>query len=156
MYCSDMNKRPLLRRRAASSSKETEQPMVFSLLHAARALEQRLDDALAALELSTSKYGVLMQLVQAGSALAPSELAARLSCVRSNMTQLVDRLEGDGLVRRVDHPSDRRIVRIELTKLGRSRQAAGALEVQKIEKQFAGKLPPGGRFLVKRALEALE
>ncbi|MFN2397138.1 MAG: MarR family winged helix-turn-helix transcriptional regulator [Gemmatimonadaceae bacterium] len=150
-----MNK-PSLRRRISKPSEDARQPMLFTLLHAARALEQRLDAALAAVELSTPKYGVLTQLVQAGTPLAPSELAARLSCVRSNMTQLVDRLEADGLVRRASDQDDRRIVRVELTTLGRSRQAAGAVAVEKLEKNFARSLPPGGRFLVERALAAME
>ena len=73
-----------------------------------------------------AKYSALKQLAAADEPLSLSELAARLVCVRSNISQLVDRLEADGLVRRVEDPRDRRCVRAALTDLGRERQAAGA------------------------------
>ena len=75
------------------------------------------------------KYSVLSELVTAGQALSLSELASRLSCVRSNMTQLVDRLESDGLVKRVSDPHDRRAVKAAITDEGRSRCEAGSLEL---------------------------
>lgn len=96
-----------------------------SILHAARVIEERTEAALATAGLSMAKQSALAKLVEAGEPLTLSDLAARLSCVRSNMTQLIDRLEADGLVRRVDDPSDRRVVRAELTPLGRRRQAEG-------------------------------
>lgn len=102
-----------------------------------------------------SKLGVLTQLVDAGTPLALSELAARLSCVRSNMTQLVDRLESDGLVRRVDDPADRRSVLAAVTDLGEARQAAGAGELAKVREEFTATLPAGDRAALTRALAAL-
>src|SRR5476649_2572728 len=92
-------------------SPESTDPTIFSLLHAAHALEDKLEATLAKVGLSGPKYSVLSELVSSGEALSLSELAARLSCVRSNMTQLVDRLEADQLVRRVDDPTDRRAVK---------------------------------------------
>lgn len=95
--------------------------LASALARVARCLEDRLDAALAEVGLSAAKLGVLTQLVEAGSPLPLGELAARMRCVRSNVTQLVDRMEVDGLVRRVDDPADRRTVRAELTRLGRER-----------------------------------
>src|SRR5690348_4693457 len=66
---------------------------IFSVIHAAHALEDKLDEALEKAQLSMPKYSVLNELVSSGQALSLGELASRLSCVRSNMTQLVDRLE---------------------------------------------------------------
>jgi DNA-binding MarR family transcriptional regulator len=109
-------------------------------LQAAHAIERRLDEALDAVELSVPKYSALTKLVQAGEPLALSELAARLTCVRSNITQLVDRLEADGLVRRVEDPRDRRSVRAALTPLGEERQAAGAELMEKFHEEVAEKL----------------
>src|SRR4051812_41696848 len=114
-YSSGMNKSTMSDFTSASSapaqetsgSAPADQP-IFSLIGAAHALEDRLEDALGSVGLSSAKYAVLNELVGAGQPLALSELASRLSCVRSNMTQLVDRLEGDGLVQRVQCPSDRR------------------------------------------------
>ena len=115
---------------------------MWSLIHAARAIEHRMEAALEIVELSSPKFAVLTILVDADDALTLSELAARSSCVRSNMTQLIDRLEADGLVRRVDDPHDRRSVRAELTVLGRERQAAGATQMDAVREQFADLLPP--------------
>jgi len=114
---------------------------MWSLIHAARAIEHRMEAALEVVELSSPKFAVLTILVDADEALTLSELAAKSSCVRSNMTQLIDRLEADGLVRRVDDPHDRRSVRAELTPLVRERQQAGARQMETVRDQFADLLP---------------
>jgi DNA-binding MarR family transcriptional regulator len=114
---------------------------MWSLIHAARAIEHRMESALDVVELSSPKFAVLTILVEADTPLTLSELAAKSSCVRSNMTQLIDRLEADGLVRRVDDPHDRRSVRAELTPLGRERQTAGARQMNTVREQFADLLP---------------
>ena len=94
-------------------------PVFWRVLHAAHELESRLEAALAKVELSMAKAGLLRILADAGGAMALSELAEHSKCVRSNITQLVDRLETDGLVRRVADASDRRIRRAALTPAGR-------------------------------------
>jgi DNA-binding MarR family transcriptional regulator len=129
--------------------------VMFSLLQAAHALEARMEDALAGVGLSSAKYSVLGKLAQAGEPLALSDLAAQVSCVRSNMTQLVDRLEAEGLVRRVDDSEDRRIVRAALTQLGKEKAAAGAEQVNRIQSQVAAALTKGDRAALERALVAL-
>jgi DNA-binding MarR family transcriptional regulator len=130
--------------------------VMFSLLEAAHALEARLEQALASVGLSSAKYTVLAKLATAGEPLALSELAAQVCCVRSNMTQLVDRLEAEGLVRRVDDPGDRRMVRAALTKLGQEKAAAGAEQMDQIRSQVAAVLPKGDRAVLERALSALK
>jgi DNA-binding MarR family transcriptional regulator len=130
--------------------------VMFSLLEAAHALEARVEEALAGVGLSSAKYTVLAKLAQAGEPLALSELAAQVSCVRSNMTQLIDRLEAEGLVRRVDDPEDRRMVRAALTKLGEEREAAGAEQMDRIQSQVAAVLAKGDRAVLERALSALK
>jgi DNA-binding MarR family transcriptional regulator len=79
-----------------------------------------------------------------------------MTCVRSNITQLVDRLEADGLVRRVDHPSDRRGVMAAPTPLGVERQAAGAKLVDEVKRQFAKTLSGIDRRELARALSAIK
>ena len=79
-------------------------PVSAALIEAARTLESRLEAALAPLQLSLAKFGVLRCLVHEQRPLPLSAIAQRQKCVRSNMTQLTDRLEADGLVRRVDDP----------------------------------------------------
>lgn len=92
--------------------------LVLSLVGIAHEIEDRLEAALDGLGLSLAKVGVLRNLADAGTPLSLSELAERSSCVRSNITQLVDRLEADQLVRRVKDPNDRRGIKAELTPAG--------------------------------------
>jgi DNA-binding MarR family transcriptional regulator len=139
----------------ASSVNAEQDTTIFSLLHAAHVLEDRVEAALEAVGLSLPKYSVLHELVASGKSLSLSELATRLSCVRSNMTQLVDRLEADGVVRRIDDPADRRAVKAEITEAGRERQAAGAAEIAKLHESFATNVSPSDRSAIDRMLSAL-
>ena len=92
---------------------------LFRVLGAAREIQSRLEAELDSIGLSPAKAGVLKALTKAGEPMPLSELAACNKCVRSNVTQLVDRLEADGLVRRISDPEDRRVTRAELTTEGR-------------------------------------
>ncbi len=129
---------------------------MFSLLEAAHALEGRLEEALAPIGLSMAKQGVLSQLVQAREPLMLSELAAGHQCVRSNMTQLVDRLEAEGLLVRTDDPKDRRVVRAALTPLGADRQAAGAEQIARVQAKFLASLTKSDREALERVLSGLK
>ena len=140
---------------APAPAKATDTVML-SLLHAARVLEDRIEASLEAVGLSWPKLSVLTQLVKAREPMTLSDLAAGLACVRSNMTQLVDRLEADGLVKRVADPADRRIVRAELTSTGRDRQAAGAERIEAIQTEFAGSLSVADRTVFARVLAGLK
>jgi len=126
----------------------------FALLHAAQAVGDKLESALNELGLSMAKQSALTKLAEAGEPLTLSELAARLSCVRSNITQLVDRLEADGLVRRVDDASDRRSVRAELTVLGKEKQKAGAAAMEQAQAQLSERLSVSDVSALESALGA--
>ena len=92
--------------------------LVSSFLETADAVEARLEAAVAPMGLSLAKLGLLHHLAEAKEPLPLSELAQHQNCVRSNITQLVDRLEKEGLVRRRPDPQDRRSVRAALTPAG--------------------------------------
>jgi DNA-binding MarR family transcriptional regulator len=104
-------------------------------------IEGRLEEALEPLGLSLAKFGLLSTLVASGEPLPLRLLAEQCSCVRSNITQLVDRLEADKLVRRADDPKDRRSILAELTPEGRSRHAAGLRALEGAEKELFAPLP---------------
>ena len=142
--------------RAEPSAGKAPDTTIFSLLHAAHALEDRVEAALQNAGLSTPKFSVLSALVAAGEPLSLSELASRLSCVRSNMTQLVDRLESEELVRRVDDPKDRRIVKASITDAGRERQEAGAERIEQLHQDFAASVKEEDRAALGRLLTVLE
>jgi DNA-binding MarR family transcriptional regulator len=143
---------PAQRKGRAPSTDE----LMHSLWGASHALEKRFEDALGKVGLSSPKFSALTHLVQAGEPLSLSECAERMTCVRSNITQLMDRLEADGLVQRLEDPADRRAVRAALTSLGVQRQAAGAQEVEKVQKEFAKMLSGIDQVALKRALEAIK
>ena len=153
VYYAYMNKRrvPVKGRPAKPATSQ----VMHSLVHAAHAIETRVEEALQAVGLSSPKFIALTHLVQAGETLSLSECASKMTCVRSNITQLVDRLEADGLVQRVDHPNDRRGVLAEVTPLGRERQAAGARAVEKVESEFARTLSAVDHGALLRALSAM-
>lgn len=134
---------------------QTLDPFLLSLMRAAKTVEARVDEAFAGLGLSWARYGVLDQLAAADRPVALGELASGAQCVRSNMTQLVDRLEADGLVRRIDDPDDRRSVLAELTELGRERRDAGAAELRRVQTELSSSVPAPERESLARALLAL-
>ena len=131
-------------------------PIAIALVHAAHRVEARLEEALAGVGLSIAKFETLSILVSQDRPIRLSELASKLVCVRSNVTQLVDRLETEGLVKRADDPADRRAVRAEVTALGRKRQAAGTPVVNAVLQDVANKLAAVDSQKLKRALDAIQ
>src|SRR5215470_2252538 len=135
----------------------TQQPKhLDSILQTAHALEARLEAALGEAGLSGAKFSVLSELVRSGEALPLGELASRLACVRSNMTQLVDRLESDGLVRRVACPTDRRSIKAEITEEGIKRQADGARRVEELDRGVAALVSDKDAAALQRMMVALK
>jgi DNA-binding MarR family transcriptional regulator len=128
---------------------------MFALLEAARNVQGQFETALDAIGLSPAKYQALDALVKAGQPLALSELAGCLNCVRSNVTQLADRLETDGLMQRVDDPTDRRAIRAVITPLGLEKHAAGAKVIRALQEMFAGKVTESDGKAFLRVLSAL-
>jgi len=113
---------------------------LFGVLHASSVLESRVEASLSEVGLSLAKLAALHQLTEAGDSLPLGQLAERLSCVKSNVTQLVDRLEADGLVNRTGDPNDRRSRIAVLTDAGRSAFAKGTEIRMRVEREMFGVL----------------
>jgi DNA-binding MarR family transcriptional regulator len=65
-------------------------------------------------------YDVLLELSRAPRGrLTPKELETKTLMAQYNLSRLLDRLEREGLVQRIDYPGDRRRQRIEITGPGR-------------------------------------
>jgi MarR family transcriptional regulator for hemolysin len=137
--------------------KDTERrdPIFFMLLDAGRAQFARLEEALKSVGLSAAKYKVLSQIAKSKEPVPLRLLAEEQQCVASNVTTLVDRLETDGLVRRVDDPADRRSKRAELTELGKEKAEDGARVVAEVEAAFAESLDPTERLALAKVLSSL-
>jgi DNA-binding MarR family transcriptional regulator len=129
---------------------------LVAVLSAADGLRGRLEDALAAVGLSISKFDAMEQLIQAEAPLTLGALAGKLHCVRSNVTQLVDRLEADGLVQRGSCTEDRRAIRARLTPLGLERHAAGLEAIRSVQNDLAQRLGPADRARLIELLSALQ
>ena len=113
---------------------------LHTLLHAAYAAEAEVEARLAGIGLSMAKLQALKALTAAGESLPLSQLAERLACVKSNITQLVDRLEADGFVLRQADPHDRRARLAVLTAAGRRACQAGSKLQQDTERRLLGGL----------------
>jgi DNA-binding MarR family transcriptional regulator len=119
---------------------DTERTGLFAVLHTSGVLETRLESKLSYVGLSIAKLAALHVLAKAGESLPLGQLAERLSCVKSNVTQLVDRLEADGLVSRAADPNDRRSRLAVLTAAGRKAYTKGSEIQSQAEKELFGAL----------------
>ncbi len=111
-----------------------------TLLHAAYAAEAVVEARLAGIGLSMAKLQALKALSAAGESMPLSQLAERLACVKSNITQLVDRLEADGFVARQADPHDRRARLAVLTAPGRRACQEGVKLQDDAERALLGSL----------------
>jgi len=129
--------------------------LVFTLIGTAQAVQERLEGVLVPFNLSLAKLGVLHHLADSAVPVSLSELARHQQCVRSNITQIVDRLEKDGLVKRRADPSDRRGVQALLTAVGRRAYRAGWDALIAEQRAIVQELGAGPADNLKGALELL-
>lgn len=92
-----------------------------SIMRAQQIVVARVDEALRPWSLTFARYEllVLLHFTKAGT-LPLGKMGDRLMLHQASITNLVDRLEQQGLVRRTAHPTDRRTTLAELTDDGRS------------------------------------
>jgi DNA-binding MarR family transcriptional regulator len=100
--------------------REQSRPATEEILEQVAELNRRLIDygesRIAGLGLTVPQAALLREL---GTPLAMNKVAGRLHCDASNVTGIVDRLEGRGLVERQVRADDRRVKEIALTPEGR-------------------------------------
>lgn len=87
------------------------------LFRASRAVLSRVEASLAAEGLTPTQLGVLEGLLHKGP-MTQRDLSRKVLTSAGNMTDVVDKLERRGLVRRVRSARDRRSVQLELTEEG--------------------------------------
>jgi DNA-binding MarR family transcriptional regulator len=96
----------------------TEAQVLRELFQVAPLLERFQAEGMARKGLTQPRLRLLRTLDEGGPRVM-SELSRALDVTPRAVTALVDGLEGDGLVRRCEHPHDRRATVIELTATGR-------------------------------------
>lgn len=91
-----------------------------SIMRAQQIVIARVDEVLKPYDLTFARYEalVLLSFSQAGS-LPLGKMGERLMIHPTSVTNIVDRLEAQGLVRRVGHPTDRRTTLCEIAPEGR-------------------------------------
>lgn len=141
---------------ACPTASSTAQPLALQMIGVVHEIEAQLESALGRAGLSLAKFGVVARLAEAGESLTLGCLAERCSCVRSNMTQLIDRLEADKLVERVSDPADRRTVRAALTPEGQARYEEGIRLLEETEQELFARLADPDRAELARLIQALK
>jgi DNA-binding MarR family transcriptional regulator len=135
---------------------DTQRTGLFAVLHASGVLETRIEARLSEVGLSLAKLAALHHLSEAGESLPLGQLADRLACVKSNVTQLVDRLEADGLVNRAADANDRRSRLAVLSATGREAYARGRDIQQQAERELFAALTPDESTKLHELLAKLE
>ncbi len=123
---------------------ETVAPMraVTSIMRAQQILIARLNATLDPLGLTFPRYEALMLLFYSRSGALPlGKIGDRLQVHRTSVTNLIDGLEGLGLVERSPHPTDRRTTLATITARGRT-TAAKATEALNAERFGTAPLAP--------------
>ena len=94
---------------------------VTSIMRVEQILMARLNALLRPFDLTFPRYEALMLLHFTRSGALPlGKMGDRLQVHRASVTNVIDRLEAQGLVRRLQHEHDRRAVLAEITDRGRA------------------------------------
>lgn len=108
------------------------------MLDTGRRIMLHLDTELQDAGISGVKLFVLMNIINNEGPMSISQLARIMRFGKSNATQIVDRMETDGLVRRVRNPEDRRGVVIEITDEGQARLNEGLQVRSRVAQELMG------------------
>jgi DNA-binding MarR family transcriptional regulator len=124
----------------------------FLLKTAYAQLAQRVDAALAPLDLTARQLAVL-SVIAADGALSQAALGERLGVDRTTIVAMLDELESRGLVERRRDARDRRRNALALTRSGRARVARGETARAAAQSDY---LSPLGEPDARRLIAALQ
>lgn len=103
---------------------------VTNIMRVQQILQASVDEALRPHGLTFARYEALVLLSFSRRGSLPMRMMGdRLQLHPTSITNIVDRLETDGMARRLPHPSDRRTTLVELTDVGRDRLTAATAAV---------------------------
>ena len=101
-----------------------------AILRSHQMLMHQVDAVMKRHDLTFTRYEVLVWLAaEPETARALSWISTVLRVPPATVTNVIDRLEADGLVRRVPHPTDARTTLAEITEQGRTVAQAATLEL---------------------------
>ncbi|SNB45851.1 MarR family winged helix-turn-helix transcriptional regulator [Geobacter sp. DSM 9736] len=105
-------------------------------------------------DITPQQFGLLGFLWQQDG-LSQAELSQRSQIDRTTMGGLIDRLEKEGLVKRIPHPEDRRAYRIVLTEKGRNLNDELSELAKKVIERFISRITPEEHITLLSILEKL-
>jgi DNA-binding MarR family transcriptional regulator len=107
---------------------------VTSVMRVQQILQSAVDAALRPHGLTFARYEALVLLYFARRGSLPMRvMGERLQLHPTSVTNIVDRLEADGLVKRIPHPTDRRTTLVEITETGRVRREEATAAVTAVD-----------------------
>jgi len=110
-----------------------------SIMRAQQIVLAQVDDALKPFDLTFARYEALVLLTFSRTGSLPlGKMGERLMIHPTSVTNIVDRLESQELVRRVPHPTDRRTTLCEVTSDGRERVEKATAAVTTVDLGVTG------------------
>jgi DNA-binding MarR family transcriptional regulator len=116
----------------------------YLINHLARIFAQALAREIKPLGLAPGQFMVLLELWREDG-LTQRDLVARLDVEQATLANTLSRMERDGLVRRVPHPSDGRAQVIRLTPLASRLEGPATRAADAINRRMLAGLPPAER-----------
>ncbi len=112
---------------------------VTNVMRVQQILQAAVDESLRPHGLTFARYEALVLLSFSSRDSLPMRLMGeRLQLHPTSITNIVDRLEADGLAQRLPHPTDRRTTLVALTPTGRTRLEVATKSVLKTDFGFVG------------------
>jgi DNA-binding MarR family transcriptional regulator len=112
---------------------------VTSVMRVQQILQSTVDSALRPHGLTFARFEALVLLTFARKGSLPMRvMGERLQLHPTSVTNIVDRLEADGLVKRTPHPSDRRTTLVEVTEAGRELRGVATAAVAEVNLGLTG------------------
>lgn len=115
--------------------------LITTISYVGQMVEEELDKNLNSIGLSVTQLNALHHIQLNGGSIALSELADQKECVKSNITQLTDRMETKGLVERVRSDTDRRKILTVLTPKGKKLYHKGMKILASTENKILSRIP---------------
>ncbi|HEY2579134.1 MAG TPA: MarR family transcriptional regulator [Streptosporangiaceae bacterium] len=112
---------------------------VTNVMRVQQILQSAVDAALRPHGLTFARYEALVLLLFSRQGSLPMKvMGQRLQLHPTSVTNIVDRLQADGLVERNTHPTDRRTTLVSITEAGRQRQKSATVALTDIDFGLVG------------------
>ncbi|KPP85905.1 MAG: homoprotocatechuate degradation operon regulator, HpaR [Rhodobacteraceae bacterium HLUCCO07] len=130
---------------------ETSRSLPIAMLRAREKMMAPVRQMLQKVDVTEQQWRVLRVLDERGT-MDPKDLAQAACLLNPSLTRIMQHLERKGMIRRKDHPSDRRRVLLDITPEGVALLRAAAPESQEIFARLEEKF---GRDKIERLLDLL-